>query len=124
MVSYDFHEEEKSQTLNHGTRCGGVIAGRMQDSTCGVGVAHECNLGSEYTCETKKFVKIYTFMVFYGATGSFLLKAVSTNMDVVYNILTLLRHSPLLHSNYSLASTVNITLLYELRLVSSFTSFT
>ena len=45
-VSYDTGEDSDSSN-EHGTRCSGIVAAMQDDFTCGVGIAHECNLGSE-----------------------------------------------------------------------------
>jgi subtilisin family serine protease len=48
LVSYGFLEGDVDPTkLDHGTRCSGVIAAMKDNAICGVGVAHECTLGSE-----------------------------------------------------------------------------
>ena len=46
MVSYDTGEERDS-SKHHSTKCSGVVGAVKDDSICGVGVANECNLGSE-----------------------------------------------------------------------------
>ena len=32
---------------SHGLACGGIIAAVQNNSVCGVGIAHQCNLGSK-----------------------------------------------------------------------------
>ena len=47
-MSYGFNERHSSSSNNeHGTRCSGIVAAVKDNGICGVGVAHECNLGSK-----------------------------------------------------------------------------
>ena len=46
-ASSDYLEDTNLLSYEHGTRSCGVIAA-AQDTICGVGVAHHCNLGSEW----------------------------------------------------------------------------
>ena len=51
-TSYDFVEDDNDPSnVNpyHGTACGGVLGALKDDETCGVGIAHEVNLGGEST---------------------------------------------------------------------------
>ena len=43
-MSYDHIDDVVKNP--HGTRCAGVV-GASRNSSCGVGIAHECNLGSK-----------------------------------------------------------------------------
>lgn len=34
-------------SFSHGTRCAGEIAGKANNKDCGVGIAHDCNIGGK-----------------------------------------------------------------------------
>ena len=49
-ISYNFyanHNDTSTFYPIHGTACGGVVGALNDDRTCGVGVAHEVNLGGK-----------------------------------------------------------------------------
>ena len=49
MVSYDHHDNDSDPSTydhEHGTSVSGIV-GAAKNSTCGVGIAYECNLGSK-----------------------------------------------------------------------------
>ena len=50
-ISYNFVEDTNDTSLYypwHGTACGGIVGSLKDDRTCGVGVAHEVNLGGKF----------------------------------------------------------------------------
>ena len=55
LVSYDYVENDTDPSAygmsRHGTGCSGIVAAVKDNSHCGVGVAHESNLGSECTTD-------------------------------------------------------------------------
>ena len=49
-ISYDFigYDTDPSDHYpQHGTNCGGIIGALKDNVTCGVGIAHEANLGGK-----------------------------------------------------------------------------
>ena len=51
-TSYDFIEDDNdpSNTYpSHGTACGGIVGAFKDNGACGVGIAHEVNLGGKFT---------------------------------------------------------------------------
>ena len=49
MVSYDHHDNDSDPSTyehEHGTSVSGIV-GAAKNSTCGIGIAYKCNLGSK-----------------------------------------------------------------------------
>ena len=49
-MSYNFFDGSQDPSSGypwHGTACGGIVGSLQENQTCGVGVAHNANLGGE-----------------------------------------------------------------------------
>lgn len=49
-ISYDFVDDDNDPSNgfpSHGTACGGIVGSLKEGAICGVGIAHEVNLGGK-----------------------------------------------------------------------------